>query len=53
MQLFSCEYCKNFKNGYFDKHLQMAAFDKFDCLIPSSFLETLTHFILFFPELQS
>ena len=22
-QVFSCEYCKNFKNTYFEKHLQM------------------------------
>ena len=25
-QLFSCEYCKIFKNTYFEKHLRMAAF---------------------------
>ena len=24
-QLFSCEYCKNFKNTYSEEHLQMAA----------------------------
>ena len=24
-QLFSCEYCENFKNTYFEEHLPMAA----------------------------
>ena len=26
-QVFSCEYCKMFKNTYFEKHLQMTAFE--------------------------
>ena len=24
-QMFSCEYCENFKNSYFEQHLQMTA----------------------------
>ena len=28
MQVFSCEYCENFKNTYFEKHLRTAAFDR-------------------------
>ena len=27
-QVFSCEYCKFFKNNYFEKHLRTAAFDE-------------------------
>ena len=26
-EVFSCEYCKTFKNNYFEKYLQLAAFE--------------------------
>ena len=32
-QVLSCKYCKIFKNTYFEKHLQTAAFDFWSWLL--------------------